>query len=66
MKSIKKQFKLNVLGIFRLETENMTLMEIMLIMSVVIIELGIATVIILKTYALTDLIPSRLIYTSLY
>jgi hypothetical protein len=32
MKPIKKLIKLNILGVFRLETENMNLMEIILIL----------------------------------
>jgi len=55
MKPIKKPFKLNVLGIFRLETENMNLIEILLIMMVVM-GFVIAILILLKTYALSALI----------
>lgn len=54
MKSAKKPFKLNVLGIFRLETENMNLLEIILIM-IVVMGFVIIIIILLKAYALPAL-----------
>ena len=60
MKSVKKPFKLNVLGIFRLETENMNLIEILLIM-IVVMGFVIAIVILLKTYALPALVVPGII-----
>jgi hypothetical protein len=51
MKSIKKPFKLSVLGIFRLEAESMTILEILLII-VIVMGFVIILVILLKTYAL--------------
>ncbi len=54
MKPIKKPFKLNVLGVFRLETENMNLIEIILILMLVM-SFVIAIVILLKVYALPAL-----------
>jgi hypothetical protein len=60
MKSVKKPFKLNVLGIFRLETENMNLIEILLIM-IVVMGFVITIVILLKTYALPALVVPGII-----
>lgn len=51
MKTDKKPFKLSVLGIFRLESENMNLVEIIITMMVVMMFV-IAIIILLKSYAL--------------
>jgi hypothetical protein len=54
MKPIKRPFKLSVLGMFRLETENMSLKEILIILAVVM-GFVIAIIILLKSYALPTL-----------
>lgn len=51
MKTKKRPFKLNILGIFRLETENMFLWEILLVIALVMIFV-ITAIILLKTYVL--------------
>jgi len=54
MKTTKRPFKLSVLGVFQLETENMALWELLLIIIIVMVFV-ITIIILMKVYALPAL-----------
>jgi len=60
MKPIKKPFKLSVFGFFKLETENMTIKEILLILAMVMVFV-VTIIFLLKVYVLPALAVSGIV-----